>query len=52
MKFLYTTTNIHKLRGANRALAGTGIELMPPSDDKIPCVIALPCSSDGLRAIY
>ena len=31
MKLLYTTTNIHKLRGANRALAGTGIELMPPS---------------------
>ncbi len=33
MKLLYTTTNIHKLRGANRALAGTGIELMPPSID-------------------
>ncbi len=33
MKLLYTTTNIHKLRGANRALAGTGIELVPPSID-------------------
>lgn len=33
MKLLYATTNIHKLRGANRALAGTGIELMPPSID-------------------
>ena len=33
MKLLYATTNIHKLRGANRALAGTGIELMLPSID-------------------
>lgn len=33
MELLYATTNMHKLRGANRALVGTGIELVPPSID-------------------
>ena len=33
MKLLYATTNMYKLRGANRALVGTGVELMPPSID-------------------